>query len=210
MAPRRLVMAAAVDEQVEVQLPFHRASPCRRLPPSPRWEGGRRIGNVCPGGQLRQDGYGLREVDVARQSSDAGRNPAGYFPRLPIRRRAELRYRPPRRGHKDLAVEVVDQLRGRNKSLTDSPAEQDGFELAVPPREGVASSRRGEGPEVYQDGFDRYRLAWGTSGSNPVSSSAESGTNRRPRVKRPFWIVTRAGAVEIGDEVFFEIVGHGF
>src|SRR6266850_3341037 len=132
MAPRRLVMAAAVDEQVEVQLPFHRASPCRCLPPSPRWEGGRRIGNVCPGGQLRQDGYGLREVDVARQSSDAGRNPAGYFPRLPIRRRAALRYRPPRRGHKDLAVEVVDQLRGRNKSLTDSPAEREGFELSVP------------------------------------------------------------------------------
>jgi len=25
--PRRLVMAAAVDEQVEVQLPFHRAGP---------------------------------------------------------------------------------------------------------------------------------------------------------------------------------------
>jgi len=27
MAPRRLVMAAAVDEQIEVQLPFHRAAP---------------------------------------------------------------------------------------------------------------------------------------------------------------------------------------
>jgi hypothetical protein len=50
----------------------------------------------------------------------------------------------------------------------------------------------------------------GTKSSNPASSSAESGTNRRPRVKRPFWIVTRAGAVEIGDQVFFEIVGHGF
>src|SRR4029077_20781477 len=28
MPPRRLVMAAAVDEQVEVQLPIHHAGPC--------------------------------------------------------------------------------------------------------------------------------------------------------------------------------------
>src|SRR5271165_7087756 len=33
MAPRRLVMAAAVNEQIEVQLPFHRAGPCWCLPP---------------------------------------------------------------------------------------------------------------------------------------------------------------------------------
>jgi hypothetical protein len=38
MAPRRLVMAAAVDEQVEVQVPSHRASPCWCLTPGPRSE----------------------------------------------------------------------------------------------------------------------------------------------------------------------------
>ena len=37
MAPRRLVMAAAVDEQVEVHVPFHRARPCDSAFRS-RWE----------------------------------------------------------------------------------------------------------------------------------------------------------------------------
>jgi len=59
-------------------------------------------------------------------------------------------------------------------------------------------------------GLEKGDPSQGTEGSNPSPSSAESGTNRRPRVKRPFWIVTRAGAVEIGDEVFFEIGGIRF
>ena len=74
MAPRRLVMTAAVDEQIEVQLPFHRVGPCWCLPPGPRWEGGRRIGNVCPGGQLGQDACTTR-LDSHRHSATSGHQP---------------------------------------------------------------------------------------------------------------------------------------
>ena len=59
MTPRRLMMAAAVDEQVEVQLPSHRANPCWCLPPGSRREGGRRIGNLCPGRRFGQGACGI-------------------------------------------------------------------------------------------------------------------------------------------------------
>src|SRR5207237_7116866 len=55
MAPRRLVMAAAVDEQVQVQLSSHRAGPYWCLTPGPRSERGRYSCNLCFGGQLEQD-----------------------------------------------------------------------------------------------------------------------------------------------------------
>jgi hypothetical protein len=94
--------------------------------------------------------------------------------------------------------------------VRDSPLERKGFELVVPPCErSEPSSLAAVSAWVGRDGR-RENQARGTEGSNPLPSSAESGMHRRPRVKRPFWIVTRAGAVEIDDEVFFEIGGTRF
>jgi hypothetical protein len=57
--------------------------------------------------------------------------------------------------------------------FTDSPLEGDGFELSVPGRETVKPS--------WETGLlsrKRERICWGTEGSNPSPSSAESTTNR--------------------------------
>jgi hypothetical protein len=74
-------------------------------------------------------------------------------------------------------------------SGTDSPVEERGFESASPSREGVASSRRGEGASGRAE-WPRMAspFSGGTSGSNPLCSGNESrriasplATARMPR-----------------------------
>ncbi len=70
MPPRRLVMAAAVDEQVEVQLPFHRTGPLRCVClPVRDGKAGRGIGSLGPAGQFGQDACGIREIAVRSRRS---------------------------------------------------------------------------------------------------------------------------------------------
>jgi TolB-like protein len=82
----------------------------------------------------------------------------------------------------------------RHSSLlrADWLAEEEGFELPVPPREGVLDSRGGEGAGGRSDGLEGRPLpSRGTSGSNPSSSSGESSTNpsRHPPAQRAAIVV---------------------
>jgi hypothetical protein len=88
----------------------------------------------------------------------------------------------------------------RDREFADSPLEEDGFELVVPPRtkrlrEGPGGSHLGLGPDLNWFRFSCRRPGWpassralcrsGTGGSNPVRSSGESGTNLTPLSDAP-------------------------